>query len=202
MKETPVLTGKARRDLLLIRDALENGNQKAYAQLMQYYREPIYYMLLKMIHNPCDAEDLTIEAFGKAFRNLDKYTVEYAFSTWLFKIAVNNCIDHIRKMNTTPQCVDHHLHSVEVDLIDINNPYAQDTPEDLFIEKQKVKMTRLAVEQLRPKYRTLVELRYFEELSYDEIAERLDLSLSNVKILLFRAKEMLSSIMENMKYSI
>ena len=195
------LTDKARRDYLLVQDALYRGDQKAYAKLMQLYREPVYYMLLKMIRSPHDAEDLTLEAFGKAFRNLDKYTDNYAFSTWLFKVAVNNCIDYIRKRNCSPQCIDEGVFSSENSLHEITNPYDH-TPEDTIIEKQKIKMMHLAVSQLRPKYRTLIEMRYFEELSYDEIAKELNISLSNVKILLFRAKDMLASIMENMRHSI
>ena len=195
------LTDKARRDYLLVQDALHHGDQKAYAKLMQLYRDPVYYMLLKMSNNQCDAEDLTLEAFGKVFKNLDKYTSNYAFSTWLFKVAVNNCIDHIRKKNSSPQCVDEGLFFSENSLSELNNPYDH-TPEDTIIEKQKIKMMHLAVAQLRPKYRTLIEMRYFEELSYDEIAKSLDISLANVKILLFRAKDMLASIMKNMRYSI
>ncbi len=196
------LTDKAKRDYILVQDALKNGNQKAYAQLLELYRDPIYYMVLKMCNNPYDAEDLTIEAFGKAFRNLDRYTENFAFSTWLFKIAVNNCIDFIRRKNNSPQCIDHDLYTLESNYIDSHNPYEQDTPEDMIIEKQKIKIMHMAVAQLRPKYRTLIEMRYYDELSYDEIAKALNLTLSNVKILLFRAKDMLSAIMESMKFSI
>ena len=106
MEITNCTTDKAKRDALLVKDALENGSQKAYSDLMRYYRDPLYFTLLKMMKNPYDAEDLTIEAFGKAFKNLEKYTTDYAFSTWLFKIAINNCIDYMRRKNTSPQCVD------------------------------------------------------------------------------------------------
>ena len=202
MEKNDHFTDKAKRDYLLLRDALDNGNQKAYAQLMSYYRDPIYYLLLKMIKNPYDAEDLTIEAFGKAFRNLDRYTIDYAFSTWLFRIAVNNCIDFLRKKNCTPSCIDQDICACENSMQELNNPYEQNTPEDTFMEKQRITMMRWAVEQLRPKYRTLIELRYFEELSYEEISKELNISMSNVKIQLFRAKDMLSAIMGNMKHSI
>ena len=91
------LTDKAQRDYKLVRSAVDNGDQKAYTQLLGNYRDAIYFMLLKMTNDADDADDLTIEAFGKAFRNLHQYTPDYAFSTWLFKIASNNCIDFIRK---------------------------------------------------------------------------------------------------------
>ena len=90
------LSDKGKRDLILIERAL-NGDQSAYAKLMEMYRESIYYMMLKMIRKEDDADDLTIEAFGKAFNRLHQYSPSYAFSTWLFKIASYNCIDFIRK---------------------------------------------------------------------------------------------------------
>lgn len=193
---------KAKRDALLVKDALENGNQKAYADLMRYYRDPLYFTILKMMKNPYDAEDLTIEAFGKAFRNLEKYTTDYAFSTWLFKIAINNCIDYMRRKNASPQCVDE-------DFAVFENTFDRDplgppsqSQEESYMMKERAKMMRLAVAQLRPKYRTLIELRYFQELSYEEIAQELNISLNNVKIQLFRAKYMLSAIMDKVKFAI
>ena len=93
----PDLSDKAMLDYRLVRAAIDSGDQKAYAQLMDRYRDSIYFMLLKMVNNRDDADDLTIEAFGKAFNKLHQYTPNYAFSTWLFKIASNNCIDFIRK---------------------------------------------------------------------------------------------------------
>ena len=93
MELTAHLSEKGQHDFQLVQRALQSGEQKAYAELMERYREPIYFMLLKMVNNKDDAEDLTIEAFGKAFRRLDQYTPQFAFSTWLFKIATNNCID-------------------------------------------------------------------------------------------------------------
>jgi RNA polymerase sigma-70 factor (ECF subfamily) len=91
------LSDKAKIDFELVKDALENGNQRAYAQLMERYRDSVYFMLLKMVKNRDDADDLTIEAFGKAFKRLEQYSPQFAFSTWLFKIATNNTIDFLRK---------------------------------------------------------------------------------------------------------
>jgi len=97
MEVKPTLTDKAQRDYRLVQLAIKEGDQKAYAELLGYYKDAIYFLLLKMTNNPDDADDLTIEAFGKAFNKLDQYTPDYAFSTWLFKIASNNCIDYIRR---------------------------------------------------------------------------------------------------------
>jgi len=201
MENRDNLTEKAKRDSLLVQKALL-GNQLAYAELMSFYRETVYYMLLKMVRNSYDAEDLTIEAFGKAFKNLEHYTEDFAFSTWLFRIAVNNCIDFLRKKNSSPQYSDRESETSENDMMNIRNPYMRENPEDFYIEKQKEKILRQIVQQLKPKYRILIELRYFDELSYEEIAEELNISLANVKILLFRAKDMLYRIMGNMQYTI
>jgi len=90
------LSDKAQYDYLLVESAL-TGDEKAFAKLMSRYKDAIYFMLLKMVNNKNDAEDLTLEAFGKAFKNLHQYSPNFAFSTWLFKIATNNCIDFLRK---------------------------------------------------------------------------------------------------------
>ena len=94
------LSEKAQMDYDLVQIAL-NGDEKAFARLLRRYKDSIYFMLLKMVNNRNDAEDLTLEAFGKAFKNLHQYSPTYAFSTWLFKIASNNCIDFLRKKKGT-----------------------------------------------------------------------------------------------------
>ena len=193
-------TDKAKRDALLVSSALQ-GDQQAYADLLRLYRDPLYFTMLKMTKNPYDAEDLTIEAFGKAFKNLEKYTTDYAFSTWLIKIAINNCIDYMRRKNTSPQCVDEDFVVFE-NACESNEAGPPMTQEENYMRKERAKMMHWAVDQLRPKYRTLIELRYFQELSYEEIAQTLNISMNNVKIQLFRAKYMLSAIMEKVKYAI
>ena len=96
MELNPNLSLKAQKDIELVEKA-KAGDQQAYGELLGRYRDAIYFMLLKMVNSPVDAEDLNIEAFGKAFKNIDQYTPNFAFSTLLFKIATNNCIDFIRK---------------------------------------------------------------------------------------------------------
>src|ERR1041385_3083911 len=91
------LSEKAVYDYKLIRAAIDKNSEKAYAELLGRYRDSVYFMLLKMVNNKDDADDLTIEAFGKAFKRLSQYTPNFAFSTWLFRIATNNCIDFIRR---------------------------------------------------------------------------------------------------------
>lgn len=196
-------TDKAKRDYVLLRRALDDNDQNAYAELMQLYRDSIYFMLMKIVKNSDDAEDLTLDTFGKAFRYLDKYSPKYAFSTWLFRIAVNNSIDYIRRKNNSPQCVDDDLtEDGTLRLIDSSESNFSPTPEQEVMDKQRAQMLRAAVSQLPEKYRKVVVLRYYEDLAYDEIAERLGISLSNVKIQLLRAKNMLSEIMVDIRYSI
>ncbi len=194
MEINPNLSDKARYDFNLVEMAL-SGDQKAYAELMSRYRDAIFYMLLKMVNNKSDAEDLTIEAFGKAFKNLKQYTPNYAFSTWLFKIATNNCIDFIRKKRGN------HV-SIEFSNEDENEPNINlqantPDPEEKMINSQKIKLMREVVTKLKPRYRRLVELRYFKEYSYEEIAQQLDLPIGTVKAQLFRARELLFNILKN-----
>ncbi len=191
------LTEKAQRDYKLVKLAVEAGDQKAYANLMHYYRDTIYFMLLKMTNNADDADDLTIEAFGKAFNKLDQYTPDYAFSTWLFKIASNNCIDFIRKRKKELMNLGKSYENEESTELAHQIPSQSLDPEERFIEKQKIKLMREVVEKLKPHYRRLVELRYFEELSYEEIAEELQLPLGTVKAQLFRARDFLYNIMKH-----
>ncbi|MFA6199690.1 MAG: sigma-70 family RNA polymerase sigma factor [Bacteroidales bacterium] len=191
------LTDKATRDYQLVCLAREKGDQKAYADLMNTYREPIYYMLLKMTNSAVDADDLTLEAFGKAFKSLQQYTPDYAFSTWLFRIATNNCIDFIRKKRAKTVSIDNLYTNIDGEEVGINIPSETLDPEEKIIEKQKIILMREIVNRLKPHYRQLVELRYFDELSYEEIAERLDIPLGTVKAKLFRAREFLYNIIKN-----
>jgi RNA polymerase sigma-70 factor (ECF subfamily) len=202
MEVNPNLTDKAQRDYMLVKLALDKCDQKAYAELMYNYRDSVYFMLLKMTNNTDDADDLTIEAFGKAFKNLHQYTPDYAFSTWLFKIASNNCIDFIRRRKREILAVDKNIDD-EVGN-EIGNQLQSPTldPEEKLIEKQKIKLMREVVERLKPHYRRLVELRYFEELSYEEISVELQLPLGTVKAQLFRARDFLYNIMKNSEGSI
>ncbi|MEY3343735.1 MAG: hypothetical protein RL090_1419 [Bacteroidota bacterium] len=198
----PNLSEKAVKDYALVKDAVENGDQKAYAELMSRYKDSIYFMLLKMVNNRDDADDLTIEAFGKAFRNLKQYTPDYAFSTWLFKIATNNCIDFIRKKRKMTVSLDKGFDTDDGGEMTLEVRSNQPDPEEHMMKKQNVVMMRDVVERLKPRYRRLVELRYFQERSYEEISDELKLPLGTVKAQLFRAREFLYQIMKNSGHKI
>ncbi|MBK6774821.1 MAG: sigma-70 family RNA polymerase sigma factor [Flavobacteriales bacterium] len=202
MEVSENLSDKARYDLVLVGRAVEKKDQKAYAELMSRYRDSIYFMLLKMINNKDDAEDLTIEAFGKAFNRLHQYTPNYAFSTWLFKIASNNCIDWIRKQKKKMLSIDQPFGTDDGDEMTIELRGHGPDPADVAIRNQKVEVMREVVEKLKPRYRTLIELRYYKEYSYEEIADELDLPLGTVKAQLFRAREFLMGVLDNKKDTI
>lgn len=187
-------SNKALEDFNLIDRAVDQKDQQAYAALMKRYKKAVYFMILKMIRDADDAEDLTMEAFAKAFKNLHKFKKDFTFSTWLFRIATNNTIDFIRKkklktmsLNTTLS--DDGGNSVTIDVEDDEN-----NPQDEFIRSQRIEMVRVFVDKLPAKYRKLVELRYFQELSYEEIAKELDKPLGTVKAQLHRSRELLFEI--------
>src|SRR6187401_1582679 len=199
MEIGPNLSEKAIYDYGLVRKALEQADQKAYTELLERYRDSVYYMLLKMINNKDDAEDLTIEAFGKAFNRLHQYTPNYAFSTWLFKIASNNCIDWIRKQKKKMLSIDNPIGTEDGDEMHIELKGHGPDPFDVTIKNQKAGIMREVVDKLKPRYRTLIELRYYKEYSYEEIAQELDLPLGTVKAQLFRAREFLMNLLDHRK---
>ena len=182
------LSDKGKQDYTLVKKAI-GGDQMAYANLMNRYRDSIYFMLLKMVNNREDADDLTIEAFGKAFKRLEQYTPNYAFSTWLFKIASNNCIDFIRKKKMKLYSIDKGIFDDEGGEIQIDLKSNTRDPEEELVRQQKIKLMRSVVEQLKPRYRELVDLRYFKEYSYEEISAELEIPLGTVKAQLFRARD-------------
>jgi RNA polymerase sigma factor (sigma-70 family) len=197
LEENEHLSDKALYDYKLVRKAIDEGDQKAYAELMGRYRESVYFMLLKMVNNKDDAEDLTIEAFGKAFKRLSQYTPNFAFSTWLFRIATNNAIDYIRRKRKNTFSIDRPLEDEEGGemMMDIRSQGLD--PEEHIMKKQKIMMLRELVDKLKPRYRTLIEMRYFKEMSYEEISAELDLPLGTVKAQLFRAREFLYNVLKN-----
>jgi len=193
---------KALKDFKLIDHAVNEGDEQAFAELMERYKRPVYHMILKMVRNIDDAEDLTIEAFAKAFKNLHKFKKDYTFSTWLFRIATNNTIDFIRKkkletfsLNTS--FTDEGGEAVNIDVQDKNL-----NPQEETIKGQKIELVQMFVTKLPPKYQRLVRLRYFDELSYEEIAKTLEAPLGTVKAQLHRARELMYELVKDKKQHI
>jgi len=190
---------KALQDFGLIDRAVEEGDEKAYAELMKRYKTPVYHMILKMIRNVDDAEDLTIEAFAKAFRNLHKFKKDFTFSTWLFRIATNNTIDFIRKKKLDTFSLNTSLKNDDGDNVNIDLEDHNLDPQEEAIKVQKIELVHLFVGKLPPKYQRLVRLRYFDELSYDEIARELEAPLGTVKAQLHRARELMYGLLKGKK---
>ncbi len=192
------LTTKAVYDYKLVRAALDEGDQKAYAELLHRYKESVYFMMLKMCSNKDDAEDLTIEAFGRAFKKLEQYSPDFAFSTWLFKIASNNAIDFIRRKKIK-YAVPIESKNEDGENFDytVNIKASGLDPEESFIKKQKIDAIRLLVENLKPKYKEMIELFYFQEMSHEEISKQLNLPIGTIKAQLFRARDLLYNALKN-----
>lgn len=187
-------SNKALEDFDLIDRAVQGKDQQAYASLMKRYKKAVYFMILKMIRDADDAEDLTMEAFAKAFRNLERFKKDYTFSTWLFRIATNNTIDFIRKKKLKTMSLNNTLSDDSGNAVNIDVEDDDNNPQDQFIRSQRIDMVRIFVDKLPAKYRKLVQLRYFDELSYEEIAQELEKPLGTVKAQLHRSRELLFEI--------
>lgn len=188
---------KALEDFELIDEAVQKNDEKAFAKLMQRYKRPVYHMILKMVRNVDDAEDLTIESFAKAFRSLHRFKKDFTFSTWLFRIATNNTIDHIRKKKLNTLSIDNRFTDDNGDGISIEVEDANLNPQEETIKEQKAEIIQVFVDKLPPKYQKLVRLRYFQELSYEEIAVELEAPLGTVKAQLHRARELMFEMVKN-----
>ena len=187
---------KALEDFKLIDKAIKDKDQQAFAFLMERYRKPVYHMILKMVRNVDDAEDLTIEAFAKAFKNLHRFKKDYTFSTWLFRIATNNSIDFIRKKRLQTMSLDSSYKDDAGEPVSIDVEDKNLNPQEEAIKSQKIELIQMFVTKLPAKYQRLVRLRYFQELSYDEIARELEAPLGTVKAQLHRARELLYDLVK------
>lgn len=193
---------KANEDLILVERA-KNHDQKAYDLLMERYKNSVYHLIYKMIRNQDDAEDLTIEAFAKAFINIHRYNPEFAFSTWLFRIATNNCIDFIRKKKLDTTSINEDINANNSDsFLSLQIKDSNLNPQESLIRIQKIELMRMIVLNLPDKYQILVKLRYFKEYAYEEISQELNLPLGTVKAQLHRAREILFKMLKHQKDNI
>jgi RNA polymerase sigma factor (sigma-70 family) len=182
-------------DIILIDDAIA-GKQEAYRRLMTKYRQLIYNLIFRMIRNKEDVEDLTQEAFIKAFNSLDKFDKQFSFSTWLFKIATNNCIDYLRKKKLNTFSIDKEIGS-EDDDYQFEIPDSERTPDKNLMENERKKILEEAIENLPNKYKSVILLRHRDEKDYEEIAKKLKLPLGTVKAHIFRGRELLNKYLKD-----
>jgi RNA polymerase sigma-W factor len=176
-----------------IQDFIERalkGDQSACRDLVKRYERGIYNMIYQMVKNREEAEDLVQETFIKAFNALDSYNNQFAFSTWLYKIAFNNCIDSIRKHKLKTYPLDRPIETREGSVQqEIRDDSTSPEKEMLFLEKRK--QINQAIRCLPEKYKRVILLRHQEEKTYEEIAEIMNIPLGTVKARIFRAREML-----------
>lgn len=183
-----------KEDFATIARAIE-GDQKAYKELMNRYQSQIYSLMYRMIHSTAEAEDLVQEAFMKAFTSLRNFNYEYAFSTWLYKIATNNCIDHLRKKKLQTLSIDAPV-AYKDTTYQIEIPDLTYYPEKEMMRKERNSIIKVAIDELPEKYKTVIFLRHSEELSYEEIADMLKIPIGTVKARIFRAREMLNKFLK------
>ena len=196
------VTDRMQRDYQLVCDARDRGNHKAYSDLMAIYREPLYLLLLRMTHNTTTASDLTVDTFSKAFCQLHRYAPTGTFSSWLFSIGVNTYIDYLRRrrMDTVP--LSSMQRSSEGDFVEYQIPSHQLNPEESMMRDERNTALRDVVNALKQPYRQIVEMRYYDEFSYEQIAEKLNIPIGTVKIRLLRAKNLMQAIVNNKKGAI
>ena len=168
----------------------KNGKQEAFKFLLDYYWNEVFGFQMKRIRNEHDAEDITIETFAKAFGKIETFDGNYTFSTWLITISKNIQIDRTRKKNA----------SIYYNTTDASNEIVQKiadhspTPEDKLIRDQNLAELLRYIKLLKPHYQDVINLRYFQEMSYNEISEKLEEPLNNVKVRLLRARKLLAEI--------
>jgi RNA polymerase sigma-70 factor (ECF subfamily) len=172
-----------------IKKALK-GDQTAYRAILKKYHDQVYNLLYRMVHDKDEVEDLTQEAFIKAFNSLANFNEEFAFSTWLYKIATNNCIDYIRKKKLATFSIDKPIESKDGEY-SFEIPDSTYEPDKTLIAGQRTKILEEAVNALPEKYRQVILMRHTEDKDYQEIADTLKLPLGTVKAHIFRAREIL-----------
>ena len=179
---------------LQIRKA-KSGKQEAFKFLLDHYWNEVYGFQLKRIRNEHDAEDITIETFAKAFDKIETFDERYTFSTWLTTISKNIHIDRTRKRNASVYSNTSDTSTEQIKKIIDHSP----TPEDKLIREQNLAELLRDMKLLKPHYQEILNLRYFQEMSYNEISEKLEEPLNNVKVRLLRARKLLAEIISRKK---
>lgn len=183
-------TDSSRKDLVFV-DAALSGDQHAYQQLVDKYQRALYFHILKLVRNRDVVDDLVQEAFLKAFGCLESYNRQYAFSTWIYRIATNHSIDYLRKKKLSTLSIDEPVQGKDGEMQMELADESASTDREIIVQQRR-KMIRDAVEALPEKYRLVVRMRHMQEMSYEEIAEELGLPLGTVKAHIFRARELLN----------
>lgn len=183
---------KKNKDLEINISKAKSGDQAAFRYLLNIFWADVYNYQLKRTRSDNDAEDIAIQTFSKAFDKIDTYNESYVFKTWLITISKNIHIDLLRKKNTSIIIETSQEQEEKVYLVVDENP----TPEDKIIREQNLAKLLRDIKQLKPKYQEVIQLRYFQELSYKEISDQIKEPMNNVKVKLLRAKKLLAEIIK------
>ena len=183
--------------------AIRSGDDKAYEKLMNRYDDTVYFMILKMVTHKVLAKELTMEAFEKAYLNIQQFEPQFAFSSWLFRIAYNNTIDYLRRKKVTNRFFMNPFEDVKKSNLSCQESLLsdEDDPEQMMIKYENAIILRKVVSDLKPRYRRLLEMRYFREYSYAEIAMELNLPVGTIKVQLFRSRKLLFESLKNSPFS-
>lgn len=185
-------------DAELVARALE-GSQEAYREIVLRYQRPVFSLIVRMVRDAELAEDLAQEAFIKAFRALSRFDPSRKFSSWLFKIAHNATIDHLRRQRLDMDSLDDRLEPDGQALGDRLEDVGAPPPDQLAHRRDLAEAMEQAIATLRPEYREVVLLRFVEGLAYQEIAEILDLPLGTVKTNIHRARKELAALLQEVE---
>jgi len=178
-------------DISILIHQAKTGDQKAFNQLLNTYWKDVYRFQYNKCKNEDEAEDITIKTFAKAFDKITSFNENYQFKTWLYTISNNLYIDHLRKKKT--EMISINKNHREMHRIVDEDP----SPADQLIQAQNLAQLKAYILQLKPHYQEVINLRYFQELSYKEIAQKLDEPMNNIKVKLLRAKKLLAEIIIN-----
>ncbi len=176
------------KDILETINKAKQGKDTAYTLLLNMFWKDVYRFLYSKTTNENEAEDLAIRAFAKAFDKIASFDEKYEFKTWLISISNNLFIDQLRKRKT--ETISIHKKDAEVHKIKDDEP----TPADKLIIEQNLAQLLAYIKQLKPHYQEIINLRFFQEMSYKEMASTLDEPMSNIKVKLLRAKKLLAEI--------
>lgn len=182
----------------LVQDAI-GGSEKAYTKLVNKYERALHFYIMKMIKDQSKVEDLVQEVFVKAFDNLHSYNTNYAFSTWLYRIATNHTIDYLRKKKLQTLSIDEPVSSRDGEM-EMQLPDETAQTDRKIIRSERQQIVQQAIDELPEKYRDVIKLRHMQEKSYQEIADVLDLPLGTVKAHIFRAREMLYKALKDKRH--
>lgn len=184
-------TEDSKKEDIINVDLAINGNQDAFSKIMKKYKQSIQSLIYKMVYDKKEVEDLIQEAFIKAFSSLPNYNQQFAFSTWLFRIAINNTIDHLRKKKIYTFSIDEEVETKDGE-VSFEIPDSTYLADNDIISEQKQQLLNEAIASLPEKYKQIIELRHVDELSYEDISERMQIPIGTVKANLFRARELLN----------